>query len=111
MEQSRKLAPDTGNGDGNLSILASEKQPTAGKLKPSRQSTSIAANNTKPVSLRESLSLLQTICYDLQSQGCQVSILARNNRFYVVGSIPLDTGSLEIIKGHISINGMPVSEG
>lgn len=111
MEQSKKQAPDTGNGAGSQPILASAKPSTAAQSQPSQPSTSIGESGTKPVSLLEALSLLQTICFDLQSLGCQVSILARNNRFYIVGATPLNTGTLSIKAGHISINGVPVSEG
>ena len=111
MEQPREQDTGIGNGDGNRPILASERQSMVDQSKPSLQSTNTAASNTKPVSLKEALSLLQTLCYDLQSMGCQVSILARKNRFYVVGAVPSDTGTLEIEQGHIVIDGKPVSEG
>jgi len=110
MEQSKKQVSDTGNGDGNRPTPANEKQSTAARSKPSQPSTSTAASGTKPVSLPEALSLLQTLCFDLQSLGCRISILARNDRFYIVGAVPPDTGAMTISGGHIAINGVPVSE-
>jgi hypothetical protein len=53
---------------------------------------------------------LQTSCFDLQSMGCEVSILARGKRLYLRVSVPSDTGTLEIKDGHIAINGKPVSD-
>lgn len=111
MEQSNGQETTIGSGAGNPPILASEKPSTAEKSKPSQPSTKPAAGNTKPVSLKEALSLLQTLCFDLQSMGCNVSILARNDRFYIVGAVTPDTGKLSIENGHITVNGVPVSEG
>lgn len=110
MDQQKKPVITTGNIDGHRPILASESQGMAEVLKPSPPSTSIAPSNTKPVSLREALSLLQTICFDLQAQGCKISILARNDRFYVIGTLPSDTGTVSVENGHIAIDGKPVSE-
>lgn len=110
MAQSKKPDITTGNIDGHRPILASENQGTAEALKPSRAPTSIAVGSTKPVSLKEALSLLQTLYFDLQSMGCKVSILARNKRFYVVCEVPADTGALTFERGHIAIDGKPVSE-
>jgi hypothetical protein len=110
MEQQRKQDTNIGSGDGKAPILASEKPSTAAKLKPSRPRTSIEQGSTKPVSLTETLSLLQTSCFDLQSMGCEVSILARGKRLYLLVSVPSDTGTLEIKDGHIAINGKPVSD-
>lgn len=108
MAHSNARDADTGSGDGKTPILASVSRGTAGKSRPSRKPTSIGANNTKPVSLAEALSLLQTICYDLRSMGCAVSILARNRRLYLIIEAPSDTGALDIENGHITIAGKPV---
>jgi hypothetical protein len=40
---------------------------------------------------------------------CEVSILARGNRVYVIAAMPPDTGKLEMGNGHILLNGKPVS--
>lgn len=98
----------TGNGGGKTPIQASDPQNTAEKSKPSRKPTSIGEGSTKPVSLPEALSLLQTNCFDLRSMGCEVSILARGKRLYVILAVPPDTGNLEIEDGHITIAGKPV---
>lgn len=108
MEPSKKPGTDTGSGDGKTPILAKGQPATAGKLKPSRKPTSIDGGSTKPVSLPEALSLLQTNCYDLRSMGCTVSILARKNRVYIIAEMPPNTGRLDVENGHITIAGKPV---
>ena len=108
MEHTKEPDTTTGNGDGKTPILASAPQNTAVKSKPSRTPTSIGVGSTKPVSLPEALSLLQTICFDLRSLGCDVSILARNRRIYIITAVPTDTGNVEIEDGHITIAGKPV---
>ena len=110
MAQSKKQHINTGSGDGNPPILANGKANTADELKPSPALTSTESGNTKPVSLSEALSLLQTNCFDLRSMGCEISILARGKRLYVILAVPSDTGSLSIQGGHISISGVPVSD-
>jgi len=112
MAHSKKRDINTGNGSTNPPILASVSDHMAGALKPSQQPTSIGAGSTKPVSLMEALSLLQTLCLDLRSLNCEVAILARNNRFYIIGAIPASIGELSMgDTGHIELNNVPVSFG
>lgn len=108
MDQSEKQDTTTGSGSTKTPILANEKDPTAEKSKPSRKPTSIEDGSTKPRSLAEALSLLQTNCFDLRSMSCEVSILARGRRIYIIASVPSDTGELNIEDGHITIAGKPV---
>ncbi len=111
MEHSNEPVTNTGSGDGKIPILASDLQSTVEKSLPSLKSTSIAEGSTKPVSLLEALSLLQTLCLDLRSLKSEVAILARNNRLYVVVSVPSDTGVLAISDtGNITVDGKPVSK-
>jgi hypothetical protein len=102
---------NTGNGDGKTPIQASAQPSTAAKSQPSPKSTSIGEGSTKPVSLPEALSLLQTLCLDLRSLKSEVAILARNKRIYIVIAVPPDTGNLSVSDtGHILIDGQPVSK-
>ena len=111
MELSNGQGTNTGSGDGKIPILADGQPSTAAKSQPSPKSTSIAEGSTKPVSLAEALSLLQTLCLDLRSLKSEVAILARNKRLYVIVSVPPDTGNLAISDtGNITINGEPVSK-
>lgn len=108
MAKSKRRDTDTGNGHTKTPILATEKDPTAGELKPSRTHTSIGDGSTKPVSMAEALSLLQTICFDLQSLGCKLQMVTRNNRFYLIGEVSASIGVLGLTEGHITLNNKPV---
>ena len=111
MEQSKKPDTDTGSGSTPIPILAKENDHTADESKPSPTPTSIESGNTKPISIPEALSLLQTLCLDLRSMGSEVAILARKNRLYLIVSIAPDTGELAMSeKGHILLNNQPVSK-
>lgn len=109
MDEPEKPDITTGNGSTQTPILASESEPTEGQSKPSPEPTSIAPGNTKPLSLPEALSLLQTNCFDLRSTGCELAILARGRRLYVILAVP--EGNLAIENGHIVLDGQPVSLG
>ena len=109
MAQQKKQDIIIGNGYLKTPILAQGKDHTAGQSKPSQTPTSIAAGSTKPVSIQEALSLLQTLCLDLRSLGCETSILVRNGRIYVISSIPSDTGAVGMSDtGHIMLDKKPV---
>ena len=108
MAHSKKLDTNTGNGSIKTPILANGNDLTVEKSKPSQTSTSIGAGSTKPVSLPEALSLLQTLCLDLRSMNCETSILARGRTMYI--TVRIDTGELgKSDTGHILLNGVPVS--
>lgn len=109
MANSKRQDTNTGNGHTKTPILASEKDHTGEQLKPSQPRTSIGEGSTKPVSIPEALSLLQTLCLDLRSLDCEVAILAKGNRLYMIGAIPASIGSLKMSDtGHILLNGKPV---
>lgn len=110
MAKQKKQVIDTGNGLIKKPILASGKENTAEGLKQSQKSTSIGGGNTKPLSIREALSLLQTLCLDLRGLKCEVAILAKTNRLYIIVSTPASIGELGTKNGHITINELPVSE-
>lgn len=97
-------------GSGVTKPILAGKDHTAEGLKPSQASTSIAEGSTKPVSIQEALSLLQTICLDLRAMGSEVSILAKDKRVYVVIEVPASIGKMGMKDGHITENGLPVSE-
>lgn len=107
MAKQKKQVITTGNGSIKP-ILAEEKDHTAVQLQPSPASTSIGEGSTKPVSIQEALSLLQTLCFDLRSMGSQVSILAKGRRLYIILEAPASIATLQMVDGHIEANGKPV---
>ena len=108
MVQPKKQDTITGLGHSKTPIPANENEPMAAGLKQSQTLTNIEEGSTKPISLPEALSLLQTNCFDLRSMGCEVSILARGKRLYVILAVPSDIGNLDVENGHITISGKPV---
>lgn len=108
MENTNEQGTIIGNGSTKIPILASESVPTVDPLKPSLPLTSIDTGSTKPVSVQEALSLLQTLCFDLRLMGCELAILARNNRLYIVLDPPASIGIVNMQNGHITIDGKPV---
>ena len=107
MAKQKKQVITTGNGS-TKPILAEGKDHTAEQLQPSPASTSIGEGSTKPVSIQEALSLLQTLCFDLRSMGSQVSILAKGRRLYIILEAPASIATLQMVDGHIEANGKPV---
>lgn len=107
MAKQKKQVITTGNGS-TKPILAEGKDHTAEQLQPSQPSTSIGEGSTKPVSIQEALSLLQTLCFDLRSMGSQVSILAKGRRLYIILEAPASIATLQMVDGHIEANGKPV---
>lgn len=97
-----------GNGLGNP-ILA-DGASTAGGSKPSHPDTGKEQNGTKPLTIAESLSLWQTACFDLQSHGFKVAILARDNRVFMLLAPPASIGNVSFSEGHLRIDGLPVSD-
>jgi len=98
----------TGSGSTKTPILASGNAPTGEQLKPSQTSTSIESGSTKPLSVAEALSVLQTLCFDLRSMECEVSILARKNRLYLILATPTSSDILQVDDGQIVMNNKPV---
>ena len=107
MAKQKKQVITTGNGSIKP-ILAEGKDPMEAQLQPSPASTSIGEGSTKPVSIQEALSLLQTLCFDLRSMGSQVSILAKGRRLYIILEAPASIATLQMVDGHIEANGKPV---
>lgn len=110
MARSKKPVTTTGNIGGEAPILASERQNTEDESKPSPASIRSEQTGTKPVSTAEALSLWQTACFDLQSYGFSVAILARNNRIFMLLAPPASIGKLTYADGHFRIDGVPVSD-
>ncbi len=110
MAQQKRPATNTGSTAGKAPILASAKQSTADGLKPSQASIAPAQSDTKPVSVAEALSLWQTACFDLQSHGFKVAILARDNRVFMLLAPPASIGNVSFSDGHLRIDGLPVSD-
>ena len=111
MAHSKKQDTNIGSGFTKTPILATEKDHTAGVLKPSQPLTSIGAGSTKPVSILEALSLLQTLGLDLRGLSCEVSILAKGQMVYFIAKMPASIGILGMSEGHITANNTPVSIG
>ena len=107
MAKQKKQVITTGNGS-TKPILAQGKDHTAEQSQQSPASTSIGEGSTKPVSIQEALSLLQTLCFDLRSMGSQVSILAKGKRLYIILEAPASIATLQMVDGHIEANGKPV---
>lgn len=110
MAQQKRQGTTIGNTDGKAPILASEKPSTEGQSKPSPASTGNEQAGTKPVSVAEALSLWQTACFDLQSYGFKVAILARDNRVFMLLAPPASIGKVTFEGGHFRLEGVPVSE-
>lgn len=110
MAQSKKRETIIGNTDGKAPILASEKPSMAEGSKLSPASTGDGQTGTKPVSVAEALSLWQTTCFDLQSYGFKVAILARDNRVFMLLAPPASIGKLTFSDGHFRIDDVPVLE-
>lgn len=100
----------TGSIAGEVPILASAKPNTADPLPPSPPPTSIDDGSTKPRSIAEALSLLQTNSFDLRCLGCRVSVLAKEDRLYIIVTLPSNTGKLGMQGGHITLDDVPVSD-
>ena len=114
MVHGRKQDINTGSGSNGKKtpILASGDalDHTAGDLIPSQVSTEIERGSTKPVSVPEALSLLQTLFLDLQSLGCKTAILAVEGRLYIRVLPPASIGKATFLDGHIRLDGVPVSD-
>lgn len=111
MDKQKKQAGNTGSGDGKAPILASDGQNTEEKSKLSPASIENAQSVIKPISQAEALSLWQTACFDLQSHGFRTAILATaNNEVVFMFSAPASIGLLGVKNGHVTIDGVPVSD-
>lgn len=112
MAQGKRQDITTGSGlyGEKTPILAKEKESDlmAEELKQSPHSASIAAGSTKPLSIPEAVSSLQTICLDLRALKCQTVILARNNVLTIAILAPASI-EFTVENGHVQMNGVPVS--
>lgn len=108
MDKQRKLEDTIGNGSTKSPILVSAEDPMAAQSKPSQPLTSIGEGSTKPVTIAEALSLLQTLTLDMRSLNCRAAILARKGRIYFVIEPPASIGEVGVNLGHVTINNKPV---
>ena len=111
MDTLEKQEITTGNGTTEIPILASENAPTAAPSPQPPDPASIAPSNTasetngtKPQTLGETVSLLQTDCFDLKSFGCKVAILARDGKLFIAIEHPDHAFGFDTGKGHILID-------
>ena len=110
MESTKRQDISITSGSSVTPILANAKQSMVDELKPSQASIEDGQNVTKPVSVAEALSLWQTACFDLQSHGFKMAILARDNRVFLMFAPPASIGKISFLEGHFYIDGVPVSE-
>jgi hypothetical protein len=111
MEPQKKPEITTGNGTTETPILANESVPTAAPSQPRPEAASIGqpsiaseTNGTKPQTLSETVSLLQTDCFDLRSFGCKVAILAKDGKIYLAIEHPEHKFDFDTGKGNILID-------
>ncbi len=111
MEKQEKPDITTGNGITKIPILASENALTVDPSQPRPKAASIVqpntaseTNGTKPQSLSETVSLLQSDCFDLKSYGCKVAILARDGKIYLAIEHPDHKFDFDTDKGNILID-------
>lgn len=111
MESLEKQDITIGNGTTQTPILARENAPTEGQLPQPQEAASIEpasiskqTSGTKPQTLSETVSLLQTDCFDLKSFGCKVAILAKDGKIYVAIEHPDHKFGFDTGKGNILID-------
>jgi hypothetical protein len=106
MDDGTKPDITTGKQDEPTPILAKGKRSTAAKSKPAQTKSESASTEIALI-----LALLQTDFSDLQSRGCRVAILARENRLYA--SIEWEGHVLDVRDTgtkSITLDGKPVVE-
>lgn len=106
-----------GNGTTETPILASENDPTAEQSKQPQEAASIEPasiekqmSGTKPQSLNETVSLLQTDCFDLQEFGCKIAILAKDGKIYIAIEHPDHKFGFDTGKGNILVDSIAASK-
>jgi hypothetical protein len=111
MDILEKQDTTTGNGISRTPILQSAAEPTAAKSVPPRKAASIGQSNTasetngtKPQTLSETVSLLQTDFFDLKSFGCKVAILSQGGKIYLAIEHPDHEFDFDTVKGNILID-------
>ena len=111
MESLEKLDITTGNGTTKTPILASEKDLTEAQSPQPQEAASIESrstskptNETKPQTLNETVSLLQTDCFDLRQFGCKVAILAKDGKIYIAIEHPEHKFGFDTGKGNILVD-------
>jgi hypothetical protein len=111
MESLEKQDTTTGSGITKTPILESANVPTVDPSQPPRKAASIAPastksemNGTKPQSLSETVSLLQTDCFDLRLFGCKVAILAKGGKIYLAIEHPDHKFDFDTDKGNILVD-------
>jgi hypothetical protein len=106
MASTEKPDSTTGKQDEPTPILAQGKRSTAASSKRARTKNESASTEIALI-----LALLQTDFSDLQSRGCRVAILAKENRLYA--SIEWEGHELDVRdtgKKSILLDGKPVAE-
>lgn len=118
MDTPEKQDITTGNGITPTPILASENAPTEAQSKGRRKAASIespntlsATSGTKPQTLKETVSLLQTDCFDLKTFGCKVVILSRDGKIYIAIEHPEHVFNFDTGKGNFILDDTAVTKG
>lgn len=117
MEDLSKQDITTGSGTTVTPILARENAPTEAQSNQLPEADSIEpasiakqTNGTKPQTLNETVSLLQTDCFDLKEFGCRVVILAKEGRLYFVIEHPEHQFGFDTGKGNILVDSIAASK-
>lgn len=117
MESLEKQDITIGNGTSKTPILARENAPMEEKSPQPQEAASIESKNTskqtngtKPLTLNETVSLLQTDCFDAREFGCKVAILAKDGKIYIAIEHPEHKFGFDTGKGNITVDGVPVSK-
>lgn len=117
MEDLSKQDTTIGNGTTVTPILASENDPTEAQSSQPPEAASIApasiakqTNGTKPQTLNETVSLLQTDCFDLKEFGCRVAILAKNGKLYIAIEHPDHQFGFDTGKGNVLVDSIAASK-
>lgn len=117
MESLEKQDITTGNGISQTPILASEGGSMEEQSKQLQEADSIEQSDTakqtsgtKPQTLNETVSLLQTDCFDLKSFGCRVAILTKDGKLYIAVEHPDHKFGFDTGKGNILVDSIAASK-
>lgn len=117
MESLEKQDTTIGNGTIETPILANESAPMEAQSKQPQEAASIAPasiekqmSGTKPQTLNETVSLLQTDCFDLKSFGCKVAILAKDGKLYIAVEHPDHRFGFDTGKGNMLVDSIAAAK-
>lgn len=113
VNEQKKPVIITGSGTSRIPKQKSAAGSTAAGSKQSQPAGSIESANTssdqqtiKPLSLSETLSLLQTDLFDLKGFGCKVTIVAEGGRLAILIRHESHKIDFDTAGGHILLDGI-----